>query len=166
METVALRSVGSSGPVPASKPRRRWPEPGPRTDRGKKVGLRARATPGPTYSVDVSPSSATIEVGDTLQLQAAVVDEYGNLVEDQLVQWASADESVAAASDSGTVMTMAEGSTKSVETKAPRIASDTKNPKLESVCHAEATRAKNPSESATEVVTTATPACRNAASID
>jgi uncharacterized protein YjdB len=82
----------------------------PRTDRGKKVGVFARAKPGSVDSIAVAPSEPTVSAGDSLQLTAVVSDEFGNLIQDASVNWSSSDGTVATTSNSGMVETFATGS--------------------------------------------------------
>ena len=66
------------------------------------------AGPGAVVAVMVSPSSATIEVGQALQLNAMLVDAVGSEVLGD-VSWASSNNNVASVSDEGLVMAVAGG---------------------------------------------------------
>ncbi len=58
--------------------------------------------PGAGVAVDVSPTSASIEVGQTLQMIATSVDGAGSEVPGD-VSWASSNSNVASVSDKGLV---------------------------------------------------------------
>ena len=60
-------------------------------------------------SVVVSPSEATIGVGDTLRLAAEGFDENGHAVERAVFSWSSSDVGVARVDESGLVEALAEG---------------------------------------------------------
>ena len=64
----------------------------------------------PAASVDVSPSSATVALGETRPLTATVRDGSGNLLQGRTVQWASSDVSVATVDTNGLVTARAVGS--------------------------------------------------------
>ncbi len=68
------------------------------------------AIPGdnPAASVVVSPSSATLGVGGTLQLNATLLDGNGEELSGE-VSWTSSNSDVAPVSDSGLVTALAEG---------------------------------------------------------
>ena len=55
-----------------------------------------------TSSITVAPSTATIGRGQTLQLTAKIVDEFGDPLQ-RAVTWSSSDPSVATVSVGGTV---------------------------------------------------------------
>jgi trimeric autotransporter adhesin len=63
----------------------------------------------PVARVEVSPSSATLLPGETVQLQATVYDANDNVL-DRPVSWATSNSSVATVSGSGTVTAVAAGS--------------------------------------------------------
>lgn len=62
-------------------------------------------------TVEVTPNSASPQVGQTVQLSAAVKDANGNLLSGQSVAWSSSATPVASVSSSGLVTTLAIGST-------------------------------------------------------
>src|SRR2546430_15037276 len=64
----------------------------------------------PVASVTVSPATASILVGATVQLFAVTKDSAGNTVTGQTVTWASGDTAVATVSASGLVSGAAAGS--------------------------------------------------------
>ncbi len=66
------------------------------------------AGPEAVMAVMVSPSSATIEVGLTLQMTATLIDGVGSEVPGE-VSWASSSSSVASVSDEGLVRAVAAG---------------------------------------------------------
>ncbi len=70
--------------------------------------LVAGPDPGAGVAVTVSPTSATIEVGQTLQMIATLVDGAGSEVPGD-VSWASSNNNVASVSDEGLVMGVAAG---------------------------------------------------------
>src|SRR5204862_4908429 len=55
----------------------------------------------PVATVDVSPSSATIQVGATVQLTATMKDANGNTLTGRTVTWETADAIVATADANG-----------------------------------------------------------------
>jgi hypothetical protein len=63
--------------------------------RGKKVRFAANTTPAEPAQILVSQTSLTLDVGETVALTATVVDKYGNVIPDAVVQWTSSDPSVA-----------------------------------------------------------------------
>jgi uncharacterized protein YjdB len=63
----------------------------------------------PVASVDVSPSSATLVIGDTKQLTATPKDAQGNTLSGRGVQWFSDNTPVASVSSTGVVTARAEG---------------------------------------------------------
>jgi alpha-tubulin suppressor-like RCC1 family protein len=74
------------------------------------VSFTATATPGPAAEVTVSPAVATLAIGDSVHMTAAVRDGFGNVLHDAAVQWSSSGPAVAAVSAAGTVTALAEGS--------------------------------------------------------
>jgi uncharacterized protein YjdB len=60
-----------------------------------------RAGPG---SMSVVPSTATIGEGQSLQLTASLVDEFGEPLKGVVMSWSSSNPSVATVSGSGTVV--------------------------------------------------------------
>ena len=63
----------------------------------------------PAAAVQVSPSTATVEIGKTAQLSATVRDGAGNVMSDAPVLWASSNTAVATVSPSGVVTAIASG---------------------------------------------------------
>lgn len=61
-------------------------------------------------TVEVTPTEATRQVGETVQLSAAVKDANGNLLSGQSVSWSSSASAVASVSTSGLVTSNAIGS--------------------------------------------------------
>ncbi len=64
--------------------------------------------PAAAVAILVSPSSASVEVGLTLQMTATLVDDAGNELSGD-VSWASSNSNVASVSDAGLVMAVAAG---------------------------------------------------------
>lgn len=71
---------------------------------------RRQSTSGPVASVTVTPASASLAVGATLQLSAMPRDAGGNPLPAEPVTWASDDEAVASVSETGVVTGNGEGS--------------------------------------------------------
>ena len=67
-------------------------------------------TPAPVTSVMVTPTSASVLQGQTLQLTATIKDSAGNVLSGRAVTWTSSDASVATVSSSGLVRAVATGS--------------------------------------------------------
>lgn len=68
-------------------------------------------------AIKIEPTEATIKSGEKVQLSAKVLDEKGDLFEDQVVSWASSDDSVAAVNDFGEVTGVASGTAKIIGTQ-------------------------------------------------
>jgi uncharacterized protein YjdB len=75
---------------------------------GKSGSAAITVTPIPVASVDVSPASATIEVDETVDLDAVPRDADGNAL-DRPVTWSSSNTSVATVDADGLVTGVAEG---------------------------------------------------------
>lgn len=73
-------------------------------------GSSGPSTP-PVASVEVTPNAATRQVGETVQLGAAVKDAQGNIVPGQAVAWSSSVPTVASVSASGLVTALTIGVT-------------------------------------------------------
>lgn len=74
------------------------------------VACSGSSEPTPTVAtVEVTPSSADREVGETVQLSAAVKDANGNILSGQTVNWSSSASGVASVSASGLVTANALG---------------------------------------------------------
>jgi uncharacterized protein YjdB len=71
----------------------------------------------------LTPSSASIQVGATLTLNAAVLDAAGNIMRDRKVVWASERESIATVSQSGVVIALAAGEVRIAASSAGKSAS-------------------------------------------
>jgi uncharacterized protein YjdB len=67
--------------------------------------------------IKIDPTEAVIKAGNKVQLSAKVIDEKGDLFEDQVVSWATSDDSVAAVNDFGEVKGVAPGTAKIVGTQ-------------------------------------------------
>src|SRR5690606_16146937 len=65
--------------------------------------------PAPVATVTVSPSSAPVEVGRTLQLTATLKDQNGNALSGRAITWTSTNTSVATVTSDGLVRGMAVG---------------------------------------------------------
>jgi uncharacterized protein YjdB len=66
--------------------------------------------PIPVASVSVSPPSATLQVGGTVQLSATTYDASNNVLTGRVVGWSSANSAIATVSSSGLVRAVAGGS--------------------------------------------------------
>jgi uncharacterized protein YjdB len=73
--------------------------------------ISVQAAPIPVASVTVSPGSATVSVGQTVQLTATPKDAGGNPLAGRSVTWSSGNTTVATVSGSGLVTARAAGST-------------------------------------------------------
>ncbi len=65
----------------------------------------------PITSVTVSPAVATIERGDTLQLETTVTQRLGDVVTDRVIEWSSSDTTTASVDDQGRVFALRGGIT-------------------------------------------------------
>jgi len=74
------------------------------------VTFTATAGPGPVASLEVSPSSASLEVGGSAQLSAEAADEYDNVIADASIAWSSSDAAVASVDETGLVTGEGDGS--------------------------------------------------------
>ena len=68
-------------------------------------------------SIKIDPTEATVKVGEKVQLNSKVLDEKGDAFEDQVVSWASSDETVATVNDFGEVTGVAPGTAKIIGTQ-------------------------------------------------
>src|SRR5207244_1695485 len=82
----------------------------PATSEGKSSTAAITVTPVPVASVTVSPATASVAVGQTVQLTATPRDSAGSTLTGRSVTWASGDTSVARVSPSGQVAGVAPGS--------------------------------------------------------
>jgi uncharacterized protein YjdB len=64
-----------------------------------------------TSAIHIEPAELTLQVGEKYELDAQVVDEKGDPAENQIVSWASSDESVAMVNDFGEVSGVSPGET-------------------------------------------------------
>ena len=69
------------------------------------------AGPVPVASVVVSPSSTTLEIGQTAQLTATVTDAGGNLLSGRTIAWSSSSQAVATVGAAGLVTAVGPGVT-------------------------------------------------------
>lgn len=76
-------------------------------------------------SIKVEPAEAAVKVGGKIQLNSKVLDEKGDLFEDQVVSWASSDNSVAVVNDRGEVTGVATGTAKIIGTQINAYAEST-----------------------------------------
>src|SRR5439155_653910 len=77
---------------------------------GKSGTAAITVTTVPVASVTVSPATATVQVGQTMQLAAAPKDANGNSLSGRTITWASGSTAVATVSASGFVTGVAAGS--------------------------------------------------------
>jgi len=80
------------------------------TSEGKSGTAAVTVTNAPVASVTVTPSSATVSVGQTAQLTATLKDASGNVLSGRAVTWSSSDTTIARVSGSGVVTAVATGS--------------------------------------------------------
>src|SRR6266849_2368281 len=80
------------------------------TSEGKSGTSAITVTAVPVASVTVSPGSATVQVGQTVQLTATPKDANGNPLSGRAVAWSSSNPSVASVTSSGLVTGVAIGS--------------------------------------------------------
>jgi Big-like domain-containing protein/calcineurin-like phosphoesterase family protein len=74
------------------------------------ASITVTSAPAPVASVSVAPSSASVQVGATVQLTATLRDAQGNVLTGRTVTWSSDATSVATVSPSGLVTGKAAGS--------------------------------------------------------
>ncbi len=74
------------------------------------TGVTAASTPVPVASVSVSPATASVAAGSTLQLTATPRDANGNAVSGRAVSWQTSNSAVATVSATGLVKGVAVGS--------------------------------------------------------
>lgn len=65
----------------------------------------------PITNIVVTPAVATIERGDTLQLEATVTQRLGDIVTDRVLEWSSSDTTTATVDDQGRVFGLRGGTT-------------------------------------------------------
>lgn len=79
------------------------------TSEGKVGQAQVTVTPVPVADVAVAPPSASVEIGRTVQLVAAVTDPNGNALADRAVSWSSSNPLVALVSGAGLVTGVSAG---------------------------------------------------------
>ena len=79
---------------------------------GRTLPLRFRVETGLVGSVLVTPNPVTVGIGLTAALAVTVTDLHGNVLEDPVVDWASASPAVGTVSASGVVAGMGSGCTR------------------------------------------------------
>lgn len=94
---LALTCV--SGCSDSASPTAPRPEPDPEPE----------PQPAAIASITMSQSEASLDVGETLQLDAAVRDAAGDVVDDAAVQWSTSAPAVASVSDAGLVTALTPG---------------------------------------------------------
>ena len=67
--------------------------------------------PDPVGAVNITPPSARVEIGSTLELEASVEDAQGDRLLDRRVYWTAEDSDIASVSASGVVTAHAPGTT-------------------------------------------------------
>src|SRR5712691_5524578 len=80
------------------------------TSEGQSGTSSLTVTPVPVASVTVTPSSATVAIGQTVQLTATPKDANGNPLTGRVISWSSSDNTIATVSSSGLVTGVAAGS--------------------------------------------------------
>jgi uncharacterized protein YjdB len=80
------------------------------TSEGRSGTSSITVTQVPVASVVVTPASASIQVGGTVQLSASARDANGNALEGRPIAWTSSDDAVASVSSSGLVTAKVAGS--------------------------------------------------------
>jgi trimeric autotransporter adhesin len=93
-------------------------------------------TPVPVASVSVDPPSATLDVGDTRQLEATPRDADEKPLADRAVTWSSSDDNVASVNASGLVTAAGPGTatiTATIETKTGTATIEVRPPAVASV---------------------------------
>ena len=67
----------------------------PKEGQGRKGGFRTRAKPAKAAEILLSVDSLVLEVGEQMMVTATVVDQYGNVIPDAVIEWQSSDPTVA-----------------------------------------------------------------------
>ena len=80
------------------------------TDSVCNFSVSSSTPPTPVASVEVTPPSATVQAGQTVQLTAILKDANGNLLSGRTVTWSSSNTAVATVDNSGLVSGAAAGS--------------------------------------------------------
>ena len=71
---------------------------------------RVSVSPASVAAIEIAPSRASLQVGDTRQLRATLKDADGNQLSGRSVEWTSSNTSVASVSQAGVVAGLREGS--------------------------------------------------------
>ena len=66
----------------------------PKEDSGSSTRIKARARPAKPHRILTSHSSLALNVGETVVVTATVVDRFGNVIPDIVVEWRSSDPSI------------------------------------------------------------------------
>src|SRR6266516_407141 len=103
----SIATVSPSGQVTGAAP---GTAPITATSEGKSGTATLSVTSVPVASVSLSPATATIRVGQTMQLTATPKDSAGNTLTGRTVTWASSNTSVASVSGGGLVTSVVAGS--------------------------------------------------------
>jgi uncharacterized protein YjdB len=67
------------------------------------------APPAPVASIELTPATATVQIGSTVQLAAVARDAAGNILTGRTVAWSSDNQAIATVSESGLVSGIAAG---------------------------------------------------------
>jgi len=70
------------------------PKDGRGQSRGRKVRFDVTSAPAAPAKIVVSPTSLTLQVGQSVDLTAAVFDQFGNEIPGAVVEWTSSDPSI------------------------------------------------------------------------
>src|SRR5437016_2111344 len=97
------------------------------TSEGKSTAVPVTVTTVPVASLQVSPASANMFVGQTLSLTATPKDAAGNTLTGRPVTWASSSPSVATVSNTGQVAGVTQGSATITATSESKTATATIN---------------------------------------
>ncbi|HEX6964194.1 MAG TPA: Ig-like domain-containing protein [Gemmatimonadaceae bacterium] len=79
------------------------------TSEGKTGKAQVGVAPVPANAVIISPSSATIVIGQTMQLSAQVTDAKGNVLQGRSITWTSQQSNIATVDANGKVTGVAQG---------------------------------------------------------
>jgi trimeric autotransporter adhesin len=92
---------------------------------GQAASVALIVNPPPVATIDLTPTSATLNIGGTQQFTATTRDASGNIVTGRSVTWSSSNGAVATISGSGLVTAVAAGTTTITATSEGRTASAT-----------------------------------------
>ena len=95
------------------------------TSEGKSGTASIAVTVAPVASVSISPSTATLRVGNKVQLSATMIDSAGNVLTGRVVTWSSNAPAVATVSTTGQVTAVATGSATITATSEGKTAAAT-----------------------------------------